>query len=305
MPPNMACGAESLYQLSGKVTPAGEASITVFGATTPFNQSTLCDAGGKFTFRKLQPGTYTISVFNPEYGEARRTVEVGPGTAQKDHRVFVSLTFEQSDFTRAPIEKSLSVSTRQLAIPDKARHQYEESVKELQRHEVEAAVKNLEQAVEEAPQFSTAWNQLGTICYQTRKFDRAEECFRKALDADPKAFEPLVNLGGVLVTLGRTNESLNYNRYAVLARPNDALANAQLGQSYFQAGNYDMALKYLEIARHLDPAHFSHPQLVMAEIHLRRGERASAAADLEDFLAHHPDWPTAAQMREMISKLKK
>jgi len=72
-----------------------------------------------------------------------------------------------------------------------------------------------------------------TIAYQTRKFDRAEECFRQALDLNPAAFEPLVNLGGVLVTMHKLDEAADYNLRAVLARPNDALANSQLGQTYF------------------------------------------------------------------------
>jgi Tfp pilus assembly protein PilF len=60
----------------------------------------------------------------------------------------------------------------------------------------------------------------------------------------------------------------------------------------------------LEKARQVDPAHFSHPQLVLAEIHLRRGEKAAAAEAMEDFLAHHPDWPQAAKMREKIADLR-
>jgi tetratricopeptide (TPR) repeat protein len=87
-------------------------------------------------------------------------------------------------------------------------------------------------------------------------------------------------------------------------RPNDALANSQLGLTYFMVNNFDLAVKYLEIARRLDPAHFSRPQLVLAEIHLRRGENAAAADAMEDFLRYHPDYPTAAKMREVIGKLR-
>ena len=57
--------------------------------------------------------------------------------------------------------------------------------------------------MEAAPQFSAARNELGTIAYQTKNFARAEECVLHALDEDPRAYEPLVNLGGVEVTLRR------------------------------------------------------------------------------------------------------
>jgi uncharacterized protein HemY len=74
--------------------------------------------------------------------------------------------------------------------------------------------------------------------------------------------------------------------------------------AYFTTGNFDLAVKYLELARHIDPAHFSHPQLVLAEIHLRRGQKTAAADALEDFLEHHPDFPTASKIRENIARLR-
>jgi tetratricopeptide (TPR) repeat protein len=156
-----------------------------------------------------------------------------------------------------------------------------------------------------APQFADAWNELGTIAYQTQKYARAEECFREALKQDAEAFEPLVNLGGVLVTVHRADEAWQYNARAVALRPNDALAHSQLGMNYYQLGDLGLSVKHLEQARAIDPAHFSHPQLLLAEIHLRRGEKSAAADSLEEFLRYHPDWPQAARIREKIVELRK
>ena len=48
--------------------------------------------------------------------------------------------------------------------------------------------------------------------------------------------------------------------------------------SYYYVANLDAAQKYLEIALRLDPAHFSHPELLLAEIALRRNDRKAASA---------------------------
>jgi len=64
-------------------------------------------------------------------------------------------------------------------------------------------------------------------------------------------------------------------------------------------------VKYLERARQTDPAHFSHPQLFLAEIHLRRGEKREAAEVMDDFLRHHPDYPQAAKVRQNIEEWRK
>jgi Tfp pilus assembly protein PilF len=296
--------ADPLFELSGQLRPPGRASVSLYATKSPFTATTLSDAAGRFSFKKLQADDYTVAVFIPGRGEARRTVEVGSAAADSHRRVSFTLDLKDSDFEPAGPARQHSVSTSQLGIPKAVLREYLEAEKELERHDPDAAVKRLEAAVEMAPQFALAWNELGTIAYQTRKFDRAEECFRQALEQDPRAFEPLVNLGGVLVTVHKLDEAADYNLRAVLLRPNDALANSQLGLTYFEMARMDLAEKYLERTRQIDAAHFSHPQLLLAEIHLRRGERREAADVLEEFLKYHPDWPQAAKMRETIAQLR-
>ncbi|HUA60298.1 MAG TPA: tetratricopeptide repeat protein [Verrucomicrobiae bacterium] len=305
----LACSAaadDTLYDLVGHLHPEERAAVTLFGDTFPFTASTLSEADGRFRFQKLRPGAYTVSVLIPERGEARQTIEVGPSLADGHGRVVRDINFKPGDFVLLDtLRRRDTVSTSQLAIPAKAERDYEQAQKDLTRHDAAAATRRLEEAVALAPQFADAWNELGTIAYQTQKWARAEECFREALKQDPRAFEPLVNLGGVLVTVHRAVEAWEYNAMAATLRPNDALAQSQLGMNYFELGDLDLSLKHLERARAIDPAHFSHPQLILAEIHLRRGEKPAAAEVLEEFLRYHPDWPQAAKMREAIQELRK
>ena len=268
------------YELAGRIAPAQTASVSLYRVASPFTVSTLAGEDGRFTFKKLEPGAYTIAVFNPLHGEARRTIEIGPAGADEHGRVTLDLNFNDSDFVLGDtLRRRNSVSTSQLAIPDKAVREYEDAQKDLARHDVDAAVKRLEHAVELAPQFAAAWNNLGTIAYQTQQVPARRGVLPPGAGGGPQAYEPLVNLGGVLVTLHKLDEAWKYNVHAVLTRPNDALANSQLGMTYFELGKLDLAEKYfVERARKLDPAHFSHPQLFLAEIHLRRGEQREAAA---------------------------
>ena len=183
--------------------------------------------------------------------------------------------------------------------------EYADAQKDLAKHDAAAAEKRLERAVELAPQFAQAWNNLGTIAYQTRRFPLAEKRFREALRQDPDSYEPLVNLGGVLINVYKLDEAVDVNVHATLVRPSDALAHSQLGMAYFETRQFDLAVKHLEIARRLDAAHFSHPQLYLAEIFLRREDKRAAAEVLEDFLRHHPDYPQAEIMRQRIAELRR
>jgi Tfp pilus assembly protein PilF len=298
--------AETLFDLAGRLHPEERASVTIFGDAFPFTASTLSEEDGRFQFKKLRPGPYTVSIFTPVRGEARKTIEIGPSAADVHGRIALDIAFNDSDFALTDaLRRMHSVSTAKLAIPAKAQRDYEGAQRDLNRHDADGATRRLQDAVALAPQFVDAWNELGTIAYQTQHYDRAEKYFRAALEHDRQAYEPLVNLGGVLVTVNRAEEAWKYNAMAVTSRPNDALAHSQLGMNCFELGDLACGAKELERARAIDPAHFSHPQLLLAEIYVRQGAKRAAADALEEFLRCHPDWPQGPQLRARIAELGK
>lgn len=284
------------FELVGHIQPAQSVAVYLQGATTPFHATTEASLDGKFHFRKLLAGAYVLTV-----GELQRTVEVGPSLADSKSRVNITIDLREADAQPNPGRSRISVL--ELSIPKEAWREYHAADEALGRRDVSSAVAHLRRAVELAPRFPAAWNHLGTIAYQTRQFEDAEADFRRALEADPEAYAPLVNLGGVLINLSKWDEALSCNRRAVLKSPKDALANAQLGMTYFYLGQMDSAERYLTEAKQIDPAHFSHPQILLAEIHLRRHEPEAAARELQDLLNLHPDLPNASRIKEQIARL--
>ena len=162
------------YELAGQIIPEAQASVSLHGATAPFGSAMLTDERGRFRFRRLAQGAYTVVVFEPGRGEARETVEVGPGVADPAGRVKLTLHPKFEDET---IERAAKVSARELSIPPRALREFEEARKSLQRPDAAGAVAHLKRAVEIAPQFPAAWNQLGTIAYQSRKISGGRERF--------------------------------------------------------------------------------------------------------------------------------
>jgi tetratricopeptide (TPR) repeat protein len=294
------------YELTGRIEPAVAVPVFLHGATAPFENSTASDADGRFRFHKISAGTYTLAISTAARGEVLETVELSPGTVDSKGRFDIVLRIDDSRLESEGVRATgATVSATVLSIPDRAMREYEEAERSLSRREPERASAHLLHAIEIAPQFAAAWNQLGVMAYQARRYGDAEAKFRRSLDADPEAFEPLVNLGGVLLNLGRPQEALGYNQRAVTRRPNNALANSQLGMAYFDLNDPDPAEKYLKTAIQLDPAHFSHPQLTLAEIYLKRGDRPSALIQFRAFLKEHPDSPEAATVHRKIAELSR
>jgi len=291
------------YQFRGRVVQNGGKPFTKIvpvaflqGATTPFSAQTVVDPGGRFTFKGLLPGMYTLIVAVPRQGEKRQTIEVGPALADSSGRVELTILFER----KPEVENVGEISVSQLAVPGKATREYEKALGRLEKRDIAGAVTHLKKAVELAPKFAAAWNHLGTIAYQTKNYSEAEKYFREALAQDPDSYSPLVNLAAALFSQGKIAESLPINERAVDARPDDPLAHSQLGQNYFRLGRIEEAEKHLKQAKALDPRHFSLPQLVLAEIYERREDYAAMIAELQEFLRYHPDSEFAARATRAI-----
>jgi tetratricopeptide (TPR) repeat protein len=300
-------GGEKLYRISGKIlqedgNPFRGTVPVIFlqGALTPFTTRTLANAGGDFSFKNLRPGMYVIVGYVARAGEVRKTVEVSPAFRDEKGHIEVVLRFER----KPPGEHAHLVTATELSVPDSAWEVFDKAQKRLERHDPDGAQALLKKAVEIAPQFVSAWNMLGTICYQTQKYDQAEKYFLEALEHEPDAYAPLVNLGGTLLSMGRVQESLPINRQAVQMRPDDALARIQLGRSYLGVGQLDAAEEQLRLAKSLDPSHFSLPQLTLAEIYARKEDPDGMARELEDFLKLHPDSKLAPEARKSLEKLR-
>jgi tetratricopeptide (TPR) repeat protein len=301
--------SERLYELAGQIVReetgrprhAGPALVTLSGSTIPFAARTEADRAGEFRFRGLRAGTYTLVIAAALGGTLTQTVEVGPSVADSKGRVSAAFRLER----RLAEGDAHLVAASQLAIPERAMQAYEKAQQQLGRHDVTGAVASLERALAIAPHYSAAWNNLGTIAYQTGDYVRAERCFRTAREHDPESYAPLVNLGGTLLSQGRAAESLAVNQRAVKAHPDDALAHAQLGQSYLRLGDLDQAVQHLKRAKEIDPAHFSLPQVLLGEIYARRGDPAAAIAEFEEFLQRHPDSGLGDKVRSNIEALRR
>ncbi len=292
------------FQLVGKVLQhdgspfahTAPVSVILQGALTPFSVQTRAALDGRFRFKNLPAGTYQLIVNVAHAGEMRRTVEIGPGVADSNGTVTITLTFDQT----GTVEREHLVSAAELSVPEGARQEYDRAEACLSRRDIDCAVSHLKKAVATAPQYALAWNRLGTIAYQTQKYQLAEEYFREALKQDPQSYTPLVNLGGALLSEGKIKESLAVNQAAAKARPDDALAQSQLGKSYYFLDQLDEAETHLKQAKALDPGHFSYPGLILIGIYLRKNRTAEAVAEIEEFIKLHPDSEWTAKLRKFL-----
>ncbi|MEW5974486.1 MAG: tetratricopeptide repeat protein [Acidobacteriota bacterium] len=258
---------------------------------------------GKFKFRDVPAGNYELRVEIPRRGEQVSTVVLSRSFADRKNRVRQLVRIEEG-IDPDSARKFELVSVKSLSIPPAAIKEYLDGRKSLSRPDYPKALRHFEAAVKIAPNFAAAINHIGVIHYQSREYDKALLSFETALEKEPAFHEALVNLGGVLLSLGQLDRALEINLRAVAVRPEDPLSNAQLGLSYLAADDLAKAELHLSKTRQIDPAHFTHPQLALAEIRLRQNRMLSAIEDLKEFLKYHPDHEQAPKVREQIQRLE-
>ncbi|MBI4908576.1 MAG: tetratricopeptide repeat protein [Acidobacteria bacterium] len=305
--PEFAIAERKSYTMEGRLQPTwfSMVFVRVSGVGTGYNARQEVYWDGKFKFKNLPQGAYSVSVVVPRMGEFRQTYSVGPSTSDNRGRVKVTMVLNPSKAIRTFTAKErFTVPASRLSITEKAWKEYMDAQKSLNKEDRAGAEAHLEKAIEISPQFSAAWNTLGVLAYQDRKMDLAEERFRQAERLDPLLFEPIVNLGGVLLHNGKYDEALTYNTRAVERRPKDPLAHVQLGLTYLQMKRIDAAVRHLEQAKQIDPGHYAFPQLILSDIYLKQGNRIAAASELESFLRYHPDYEMADSLRSAIRKLR-
>ena len=130
-----------------------------------------------------------------------------------------------------------------------------------------------------------------SIFERQKKYEQAEQTFKKVLSMDPLNASASNYLGYMLADRGvRLDESVKYIQKALELEPNNGAYLDSLGWAYFKMGRYDLAQPPLEAAARLiqnDPTIHEH----LGNLYLRMGKTAMAQEEWQRALK---EWPAAA-----------
>jgi tetratricopeptide (TPR) repeat protein len=131
---------------------------------------------------------------------------------------------------------------------------------------------------------------LGSIYERQKKYDLAEEQFKKVLAVDPLNASAANYLGYMLADRGvRLEESVKYIKKALELEPNNGAYLDSLGWAYYQMNRCDLAEPPLENAARImsgDPTIHEH----LGRLYLRMGKETLAEQEWERALK---EWPQA------------
>jgi tetratricopeptide (TPR) repeat protein len=112
-------------------------------------------------------------------------------------------------------------------------------------------------AIEIDPDYAQAWYNLGVLLYDMKRFDEALDACKKALEIDPDYAKAWYNLGLLLDDMKRFDEAEEAYKRAIEIDPDYAPAWSNLGGLLKQLEKYDEALDACKKALEIDPEEVS------------------------------------------------
>jgi tetratricopeptide (TPR) repeat protein len=146
---------------------------------------------------------------------------------------------------------------------------------------------------------------LGSIYERQKKYDLAEEQFRKVLATDPLNAAACNYLGYMLADRGvRLDESVKYIQKALELEPNNGAYLDSLGWAYYKMNRFDLAVPHLEKAARLissDPTIQEH----LGHLYLQLGRKRDAEEAWERALKEWPNATSSDFDAEQAARLQK
>ena len=268
--------------------------------------STMTDTNGRFLFRRLSPGSYTIIIEGGEsyenVTEQTNIIQVGRsmGSTEQIIPVLIRLKAKAGESIKPEV-----VHAELANVPKPALDLYNGALKLGQEGKNKAAIEKLNQAIAAHPNFMLAFNELGVQYQKINELEKANEALQSALKISPEAFAPLVNQGIVLVRLKRYADAEVVLRAALKENENSAVGHYYLGRALAYLGRFDDAEKELNSAVTLGGDQMKEAHRYLGAIYHARGDTERAIAQLETYLRIAPKADDADAVRELIKQLKK
>jgi len=277
-----------------------EARFVVVGVT-------YADMNGKFSFVDLPPNLYHVVVNHESYYPARVDAVISSVSAQN---IVVSVDLRTKPKPGVAVESGPSGGNPNMvdkealsrSFPKEAVKSFEKGIRLTNKGKLDEAIEKFAHAVQIAPAFYQARNNLGSALLAKGDFSGAQREFEEVIRIQQADAAAYFNLGNVYLLTNRGNECYQALQQGLRREPNSAKGQFLLGSLLARTGRYQEAEKQLEQVLQLDPT-MSQVHLELANLYIRQQNQPMAVMELTTFLTRFPQDPLAPKAKEVLTRL--
>ena len=145
---------------------------------------------------------------------------------------------------------------------------------------------------------------LGIIYDTQKKYDKAKQCYQKALKINPKFAPAANNLAYLYAEKGENiDEALNLAQSAKEQFPDDPHISDTLGWVYYKKNVFTLAITYLKEANEKIPDH-SMMRYHLGMAYYKNGDKELAKKELGKALELDPKFSGAEEAKDALTRIK-
>jgi Flp pilus assembly protein TadD len=273
--------------------------------------SVYTDSSGTFGFHSLYPNSYDVVVNDDNYEVVRRSVVID--ASMMGPTLFVDIILvpkkkAQPDIAASPTPGGANpdmIDVREYAdrFPKRAVKEFDKGLSADAEGKRDDAIRHYLKAVEIAPDFYLAHNNLGSDYQNKSDFPNARKEFERVVQLNQSDAAAYFNLSNVCMLVGQLPDAQQYLDEGLRRQPDSALGQFLLGSLNLRLKKLPQAELALRRAIQLSPT-MAQARLQLVNLMLEQGRKDAAASQLHDFLDKLPDSPFSVQAKQVLQKLE-
>jgi len=191
------------------------------------------------------------------------------------------------------------VSVRELTIPRKALHEFQEGVDLLAKKDPAGSLPHFQRAILEYAGYYEAYDRIGAAELKLWRIPEAEQAFRKSVEVSAGQYaHPLLALGAILDGRKEFSEADSVLRRGLNLAPTSWQGHYYLALALFGLNRLADAEESVResLRRKMD---FPQAYLLLADIHRRTEDYHSLISDVNEYLRIAPDGPAGNEVRAL------
>jgi Tfp pilus assembly protein PilF len=281
-------------------------TITSHGAIL---YNTYTDNEGHFGVNGLPSGVFHIAIREDAYQPFEQEVRIDSVTSATMQIVNVFLVPKKSvkdtDTASAKGENIHLIDTTKLnqQVPKPARKEYEKGVKSDGAGKADDSIRHYTRAVEIAPNYYQARNNLGSAYLTKSEFSHAQDQFEKVIAENPTDASAYFNLANLYLLKSQYQLCADWVEKGLRREPDSAFGHFLQGSLYSRTGRPSEGETALRRSLELDPF-MSKSHLALVNLYMQQKRTGDAASELRVFLKNFPEDPFAPKAKQVLEKLE-
>ena len=271
---------------------------------------TFADADGRFSFPNLPGNVYHVIINDQDYEPVDEVVQLNPMVSLL-HFMTITLTprpDKKAEPAPAPPASGgnpymVSAADYNKRFPKKVIKEFDAGVAADAAQKPADAIQHFQKAIEIAPDFYPAHNNLGSAYLKQGDLGRARGQFSEVVRLNPSDAMAYFNLGNVMYLGKDYAGALQQVQEGLRRQPNSAFGLFVLGEIYTRTNHLPEAERALRQAAALDK-NLAYVRLQLVKLYLDERRNSDAVAELKSFLKDFPQDPLAPKAQRLLDSLE-